>query len=64
MKESDKKIDNLESAEIKTCVYRCVVEDLDKPLKFTQTGKMIGAPSDYNDEMEKWEKMMAEDEGK
>ena len=38
--------------------------DFDKPLKLTQTVKMIGAPSDYNEEMEKWAKMMAENEGK
>ena len=69
MKEKDKKIDNtasnnLQDMEIDCYVYRCVMEEFDKPLKLTQTVKMIGAPSDYNDEMEKWEKMMAENEGK
>ena len=36
--------------------------EFDKPLKLTQTVKMIGAPSDYNEEMDKWDKMMAEKE--
>ena len=38
--------------------------DFDKPLKLTPcVPKMIGAPSDYNEEMDKWEKMMAEKRG-